>query len=60
MWGFPFPFPKALYQELYLEELTASELTNKLAELLSLPANQIQQVSRQGPTGIHILVNDQV
>uniref|UniRef100_A0A8D2Q4F4 Grh/CP2 DB domain-containing protein n=1 Tax=Varanus komodoensis TaxID=61221 RepID=A0A8D2Q4F4_VARKO len=55
-----FLFPKAIYQELYLEELTATELTNKLAELLSLPANQIQQVSRQGPTGIHILVSDQV
>uniref|UniRef100_A0A670YLK2 Grh/CP2 DB domain-containing protein n=1 Tax=Pseudonaja textilis TaxID=8673 RepID=A0A670YLK2_PSETE len=49
-----------IYQELYLEELTATELTNKLAELLSVPANQVQQVSKQGPTGIHILVNDQV
>uniref|UniRef100_A0A8C5RF33 Grh/CP2 DB domain-containing protein n=1 Tax=Laticauda laticaudata TaxID=8630 RepID=A0A8C5RF33_LATLA len=53
-------FPKVIYQELYLEELTATELTNKLAELLSVPANQVQQVSKQGPTGIHILVNDQV
>ncbi|XP_058038150.1 transcription factor CP2-like protein 1 [Ahaetulla prasina] len=49
-----------IYQELYLEELTATELTNKLAELLSVPANQVQQVSKQGPTGIHILVNDQM
>uniref|UniRef100_A0A8D0BHM6 Grh/CP2 DB domain-containing protein n=1 Tax=Salvator merianae TaxID=96440 RepID=A0A8D0BHM6_SALMN len=57
---FPFSLPKAMYQELYLEELTAAELTNKLAELLSLPVNQIQQVSRQGPTGIHILVSDQM
>ncbi|XP_073182018.1 transcription factor CP2-like protein 1 isoform X1 [Lepidochelys kempii] len=48
----------ATYQEVYLEELTATELTNKLAELLSLPANQIQQVSKQGPTGIHILISD--
>uniref|UniRef100_A0A674J184 Grh/CP2 DB domain-containing protein n=1 Tax=Terrapene triunguis TaxID=2587831 RepID=A0A674J184_9SAUR len=46
------------YQEIYLEELTATELTNKLAELLSLPANKIQQVSKQGPTGIHILISD--
>uniref|UniRef100_A0A8C0QS40 Grh/CP2 DB domain-containing protein n=1 Tax=Chelonoidis abingdonii TaxID=106734 RepID=A0A8C0QS40_CHEAB len=48
------------YQEVYLEELTATELTSKLAELLSLPANQIQQVSKQGPTGIHILISDLV
>ncbi|XP_019405823.1 PREDICTED: transcription factor CP2-like protein 1 isoform X1 [Crocodylus porosus] len=48
----------AVYQEVYLEELTAMELTNKLAELLSLPANQILQVSKQGPTGILILIND--
>uniref|UniRef100_A0A8C4Y700 Grh/CP2 DB domain-containing protein n=1 Tax=Gopherus evgoodei TaxID=1825980 RepID=A0A8C4Y700_9SAUR len=46
------------YQEVYLEELTATELTSKLAELLSLPANQIQQVSKQGPMGIHILISD--
>uniref|UniRef100_A0A8D2L956 Grh/CP2 DB domain-containing protein n=1 Tax=Varanus komodoensis TaxID=61221 RepID=A0A8D2L956_VARKO len=51
---------KLPYYELYLEELTATELTNKLAELLSLPANQIQQVSRQGPTGIHILVSGMI
>lgn len=57
--GHPDPV-SAFYQELYLEELTATELTNKLAEMLSLPANQIQQVSRQGPTGIHILVSDQM
>ncbi|XP_075767430.1 transcription factor CP2-like protein 1 [Pelodiscus sinensis] len=48
----------ATYQEVYLEELTAAELTNKLAELLSLPANQIQQLSKQGPTGIQIIISD--
>uniref|UniRef100_A0A6J0U6S0 Transcription factor CP2-like protein 1 n=1 Tax=Pogona vitticeps TaxID=103695 RepID=A0A6J0U6S0_9SAUR len=58
--GSPNNASEAIYQELYLEELSATELTNKLAELLSLPANQIQQVSRQGPTGIHILVSDQM
>ncbi|KAM6114822.1 transcription factor CP2-like protein 1 [Phoenicopterus ruber ruber] len=47
-----------LYQEVHLEELTAAELTGKLAELLGLPAGQIQRVSRQGPSGIHILVSD--
>lgn len=49
-----------LYQEVHLEELTVAELTGKLAELLGLPAGQIQQVSRQGPSGIHILVSDVV
>uniref|UniRef100_G1KU12 Upstream-binding protein 1 n=1 Tax=Anolis carolinensis TaxID=28377 RepID=G1KU12_ANOCA len=57
--GSPNP-ESAMYQELYLEELTATELTNKLAELLSFPVSQIHQVSRQGPTGIHILVSDQM
>ncbi|NXO54922.1 TFCP2 factor, partial [Aramus guarauna] len=47
-----------LYQEMHLEELTAAELTGKLAELLGLPAGQILRVSRQGPSGIHILVSD--
>ncbi|XP_010584000.1 PREDICTED: transcription factor CP2-like protein 1 [Haliaeetus leucocephalus] len=47
-----------LYQEVQLEELTAAELTGKLAELLGLPAGQILRVSRQGPSGIHILVSD--
>ncbi|XP_076212942.1 transcription factor CP2-like protein 1 isoform X3 [Aptenodytes patagonicus] len=47
-----------LYQEVHLEELTVAELTGKLAELLGLPVGQIQQVSRQGPSGIHILVSD--
>uniref|UniRef100_A0A8C3SXR7 Grh/CP2 DB domain-containing protein n=1 Tax=Chelydra serpentina TaxID=8475 RepID=A0A8C3SXR7_CHESE len=50
--------PEDSHTEVYLEELTATELTNKLAELLSLPANQIQRVSKQGPTGIHILISD--
>ncbi|KAM6189705.1 LOW QUALITY PROTEIN: transcription factor CP2-like protein 1 [Sarcoramphus papa] len=47
-----------LYQEVHLEELTAAELTGKLAELLGLPAGQILRVSRQGPSGIHILISD--
>lgn len=49
-----------LYQEVQLEELTTAELTGKLAELLGLPAGQILRVSRQGPSGIHILVSDAV
>uniref|UniRef100_A0A8D0KWV3 Grh/CP2 DB domain-containing protein n=1 Tax=Strix occidentalis caurina TaxID=311401 RepID=A0A8D0KWV3_STROC len=49
-----------LYQELHLEELTVAELSGKLAELLGLPVAQILRVSRQGPSGIHILVSDAV
>lgn len=45
---------------MHLEELTVAELTGKLAELLGLPAGQILRVSRQGPSGIHILVSDVV
>ena len=57
----PIPVPSpGLYQEVHLEELTAAELTGKLAELLGLPAGQILRVSRQGPSGIHILISDAV
>ncbi|XP_027522209.1 transcription factor CP2-like protein 1 [Corapipo altera] len=47
-----------LYQELHLEQLTVAELTGKLAELLGLPPGQILRLSRQGPSGIHVLVSD--
>ncbi|XP_072502384.1 transcription factor CP2-like protein 1 isoform X2 [Notamacropus eugenii] len=48
------------YQQVYLEELSTAELTGKLAELLSLPANQIHRLFCQGPTGIHVLISDLV
>ncbi|KAM4623069.1 transcription factor CP2-like protein 1 [Discoglossus pictus] len=47
-----------LYQEVYLEDVTAAELTNKLADLFSVPANHIQRISKTGPHGIHILLSD--
>lgn len=50
----------ALYQEIYLEDVTAAELTNKLADLFSVPANHILRISRTGPHGIHILLSDMV
>lgn len=40
--------------------MAASEVTRKLALAFNIPLHQINQVYRQGPTGIHILVNDQV
>ncbi|XP_035287417.1 upstream-binding protein 1 isoform X5 [Anguilla anguilla] len=49
-----------VYHALYLEEMTASELTRKIASVFSLPLSQISQVYRQGPTGIHIVLSDQM
>lgn len=50
----------AVYHALYLEELTAAELIRKIACVCSLPLGTINQVYRQGPTGILILLSDQV
>lgn len=49
-----------VYHALYLEELTAAELIRKMACVCCLPLGTINQVYRQGPTGIHILLSDQV
>ncbi|XP_037746112.1 upstream-binding protein 1 isoform X4 [Chelonia mydas] len=48
-----------VYHAIYLEEMAASEVTRKLALVFNIPLHQINQVYRQGPTGIHILVSDQ-
>lgn len=50
----------AVYHAIYLEELTAAELTEKLAQLFRVPAQHIQHIYKQGPTGIHVLVSDEV
>uniref|UniRef100_A0A3P8WI64 Upstream-binding protein 1 n=1 Tax=Cynoglossus semilaevis TaxID=244447 RepID=A0A3P8WI64_CYNSE len=50
----------SIYHALYLEELTAAELIRKMAGVCSLPLGKINQVYRQGPTGIHILLSDQM
>ncbi|XP_078254438.1 upstream-binding protein 1-like isoform X3 [Rhinoraja longicauda] len=49
-----------VYHAIYLEELTTAELSKKIATIFSISQNQINQVYRQGPTGIHVLVNDQM
>ncbi|KAM9386313.1 upstream-binding protein 1 [Pholidichthys leucotaenia] len=49
-----------VYHALYLEELTAAELIRKMARVCSIPLGKINQVYRQGPTGIHILLSDQM
>lgn len=50
----------AVYHAIYLEELTAVELTEKLAQLFSICPQQISQIYKQGPTGIHVLISDEV
>ncbi|XP_056438828.1 upstream-binding protein 1 isoform X5 [Gadus chalcogrammus] len=49
-----------VYHALYLEDLTAAELIRKMASVCNLPLCTINQVYRQGPTGIHILLSDQM
>ncbi|XP_067888343.1 upstream-binding protein 1-like isoform X1 [Heterodontus francisci] len=49
-----------VYHAIYLEELTTAELAKKIATIFSISQNQINQVYRQGPTGIHVLVSDQM
>ncbi|KAM9101558.1 upstream-binding protein 1 isoform 1-T1 [Sarcophilus harrisii] len=49
-----------VYHAIYLEEMVASEVTQKLASIFNIPLHQINQVYKQGPTGIHILLSDQV
>lgn len=53
-------FVPAVYHAIYLEELTATELTEKIAQLFNISPRQINQIFKQGPTGIHVLVSDEV
>uniref|UniRef100_A0A7N8XY87 Transcription factor CP2 n=1 Tax=Mastacembelus armatus TaxID=205130 RepID=A0A7N8XY87_9TELE len=50
----------SLYHAIYLEELTAAELTEKIAQLFNISPRQINQIFKQGPTGIHVLVSDEM
>uniref|UniRef100_A0A8C3QS89 Transcription factor CP2 n=1 Tax=Cyanoderma ruficeps TaxID=181631 RepID=A0A8C3QS89_9PASS len=52
--------PGLVYHAVYLEELTAAELTEKVAQLFRVPAQHIQHIYKQGPTGIHVLVSDEM
>ncbi|KAM6394900.1 alpha-globin transcription factor CP2 isoform 1-T1 [Rhynochetos jubatus] len=49
-----------VYHAIYLEELTAVELTEKLAQLFSISSQQISQIYKQGPTGIHVLISNEM
>uniref|UniRef100_A0A8C9TYG7 Transcription factor CP2 n=1 Tax=Scleropages formosus TaxID=113540 RepID=A0A8C9TYG7_SCLFO len=50
----------SVYHAIYLEDLTAVELTEKIAQLFSISPRQISQIYKQGPTGIHVLVSDEM
>ncbi|XP_032880706.1 transcription factor CP2-like protein 1 isoform X2 [Amblyraja radiata] len=49
-----------VYHPIFLEELTAIELTEKIAKMYSISPQQINQIYRQGPSGIHVLVSDEM
>ncbi|KAJ8016876.1 hypothetical protein DPEC_G00011900 [Dallia pectoralis] len=49
-----------VYHAIYLEDLTAVELTEKIAQLFNISPRQISQIFKQGPTGIHVLVSDEM
>ncbi|XP_062312947.1 transcription factor CP2-like protein 1 [Osmerus eperlanus] len=49
-----------IYHALYLDKLTLRELSEKIAQLYSVPPQNISLIYRQGPTGIHILVSDEM
>ncbi|CAG11207.1 unnamed protein product, partial [Tetraodon nigroviridis] len=53
-------FLSAVYQALYLEDLTLLDLSEKIAILFGIAPQQITHVYRQAPSGIHILVSDEV
>ncbi|XP_043930978.1 transcription factor CP2-like protein 1 [Protopterus annectens] len=49
-----------VYHAIFLEEMTTLELTEKIANLYNISPQQINQIVRQGPTGIHVLVSDEM
>lgn len=49
-----------VYHALYLEHLTSRELLEKLAKLYNVGASQIGELYCQGPSGIYVLLNDEV
>ncbi|CAJ1078588.1 transcription factor CP2-like protein 1 [Xyrichtys novacula] len=49
-----------VYHALYLEELTLLDLSEKIALLYSITPQQITHIYRQKPSGIHVLVSDEM
>lgn len=54
------PVPSSVYHAIFLEELTTLELIEKIANLYSISPQHIHRVYRQGPTGIHVVVSNEV
>ena len=52
--------PSPVYHAIFLEELTTLELVEKIANLYSISPQHIHRVYRQGPTGIHVVVSNEV
>ena len=52
--------PVSVYHAVYLEYLTLKHLKEKLAACFSISPEQILEIHVQGPSGIHILVTDNV
>uniref|UniRef100_A0A672HKY3 Transcription factor CP2-like 1 n=1 Tax=Salarias fasciatus TaxID=181472 RepID=A0A672HKY3_SALFA len=48
------------YQAVYLEELTLLDLSEKIAKMYSITPQQIIHIYRQKPSGIHVLVCDEM
>ncbi|XP_067123317.1 transcription factor CP2-like protein 1 isoform X2 [Centruroides vittatus] len=49
-----------VFRAVYLENLTVSDLSTKLGSLFRIPTHYIHEIYINGPSGIHILVNDEV
>nr|XP_020818770.1 transcription factor CP2-like protein 1 isoform X2 [Phascolarctos cinereus] len=49
-----------VYHAIFLEELTTLELIEKIANLYSISPQHINRVYRQGPTGIHVVVSNEM
>ncbi|CAN9498068.1 unnamed protein product [Ophioblennius macclurei] len=49
-----------IYQAVYLEELTLQDLSGKIAKMYSITPQQIIHIYRQKPSGIHVLVCDEM
>ncbi|XP_028249546.1 transcription factor CP2-like protein 1 isoform X1 [Parambassis ranga] len=54
------PGGRGFYHALFLEELTLSDLCEKIALLYSITPQQIAQIYKQTTSGIHVLVSDEM
>ncbi|CAH0771925.1 unnamed protein product [Bemisia tabaci] len=49
-----------VYQAMYLHNLSGHDMVSKLAGLLGVAANQINDIYLQGPNNIHVVISDEV